>query len=218
MQTALADFIRDTPEGREADAILRSCVHCGFCTATCPTYQLLGDELDSPRGRIYLIKQVLEGERGDGEDAAAPRSLPHLPQLRDDVPVRRASTDGSLDIGRQVVDDARPRSLADEGTALADRARVPVAAAVRRGALAAGRALKPLLPARTARRRSPTRVAPGAWPAARHPRKMLVLDGCVQGALAPDIDAAMARVLDRIGISLVRVSAAAAAAARCRIT
>ena len=61
MQTELADFIRDTPEGREAEAILRKCVHCGFCTATCPTYQLLGDELDGPRGRIYLIKQALEG-------------------------------------------------------------------------------------------------------------------------------------------------------------
>ena len=61
MQTQLADFIRDTPEGREADAILRKCVHCGFCNATCPTYQLLGDELDGPRGRIYLVKQVLEG-------------------------------------------------------------------------------------------------------------------------------------------------------------
>src|SRR5258708_35177910 len=61
MQTHLADFIRDTPAGREADAILRKCVHCGFCLATCPTYQLLGDELDGPRGRIYLMKQVLEG-------------------------------------------------------------------------------------------------------------------------------------------------------------
>ena len=61
MQTKLADFIKDTPEGREADAILRKCVHCGFCNATCPTYQLLGDELDGPRGRIYLIKGMLEG-------------------------------------------------------------------------------------------------------------------------------------------------------------
>ena len=68
------------PRGREADAILRSCVHCGFCTATCPTYQVLGDELDGPRGRIYLIKQV-RGRRTDGEDATAPRPLPHLPQL-----------------------------------------------------------------------------------------------------------------------------------------
>ena len=63
MRTQLADFIRDTPAGREADAILRNCVHCGFCSATCPTYQLLGDELDGPRGRIYLIKQVLEGSQ-----------------------------------------------------------------------------------------------------------------------------------------------------------
>src|SRR5262244_1320556 len=62
MQTNLADWIRDTPDGKEADSILRKCVHCGFCTATCPTYQLLGDELDGPRGRIYLIKQVLEGK------------------------------------------------------------------------------------------------------------------------------------------------------------
>ena len=61
METHLADFIRDTPAGKEAEAILRKCVHCGFCTATCPTYQLLGDELDGPRGRIYLIKQLLEG-------------------------------------------------------------------------------------------------------------------------------------------------------------
>src|SRR3989441_749304 len=61
MQTELADFIRDTPEGREAESILRKCVHCGFCTATCPTYQVLGDDLDSPRGRIYLVKRALEG-------------------------------------------------------------------------------------------------------------------------------------------------------------
>ena len=79
-----------TPEGDEAEAILRKCVHCGFCTATCPTYQLLGDELDGPRGRIYLIKQVLEGERADAQDAAAPGPLPHLPQLRNHLPVRRA--------------------------------------------------------------------------------------------------------------------------------
>ncbi|HXF16559.1 MAG TPA: 4Fe-4S dicluster domain-containing protein, partial [Burkholderiales bacterium] len=61
MKTNLAQFIRDTPAGKEADSILRTCVHCGFCTATCPTYQLLGDELDSPRGRIYLMKEMLEG-------------------------------------------------------------------------------------------------------------------------------------------------------------
>ena len=61
MQTNLAEFIRGTADGDEADAILRKCVHCGFCTATCPTYQILGDELDGPRGRIYLMKQMFEG-------------------------------------------------------------------------------------------------------------------------------------------------------------
>jgi glycolate oxidase iron-sulfur subunit len=61
MKTNLTEQIRLTPEGKEADRILRTCVHCGFCTATCPTYQLLGDELDSPRGRIYLMKEMLEG-------------------------------------------------------------------------------------------------------------------------------------------------------------
>ena len=62
MQTNLAPEFKGTPDGDAAEAILRACVHCGFCTATCPTYQLLGDELDGPRGRIYLMKQVLEGE------------------------------------------------------------------------------------------------------------------------------------------------------------
>ena len=90
MQTSLAPEFKGTPDGEAAEAILRKCVHCGFCTATCPTYQLLGDELDGPRGRIYLIKQVLEGARADARDAAAPRPLPDLPQLRDHLPERRA--------------------------------------------------------------------------------------------------------------------------------
>ena len=81
---------RDTPEGQEAEAILRKCVHCGFCTATCPTYQLLGDELDGPRGRIYLMKQVLEGAAAHAQHAAAPGPLPDLPQLRDHLSVGRA--------------------------------------------------------------------------------------------------------------------------------
>ena len=90
MKTNLAEFIKNTPEGREADSILRACVHCGFCTATCPTYQLLGDELDGPRGRIYLIKEVLEGNACYRQDATAPGSLPHLSRLRDHLPLRGA--------------------------------------------------------------------------------------------------------------------------------
>ena len=92
MQTTLAPEFQGTADGEEAEAILRKCVHCGFCTATCPTYQLLGDELDGPRGRIYLIKQVLEGARADARDAAAPRPLPDLPQLREHLPVAACST------------------------------------------------------------------------------------------------------------------------------
>ena len=114
MQTSLADFIRDTPEGREAEAILRKCVHCGFCTATCPSYQVLGDDLDSPRGRIYLIKRALEGAPVTRQDAAASRPLPHLPRVRDHLPsgVRYGRL---VDIGRAVVEErararaARPR-------------------------------------------------------------------------------------------------------------
>src|SRR3954447_8017687 len=110
MQTRLAAFIRDTPEGREADAILRACVHCGFCTATCPTYQLLGDELDGPRGRIYLIKQVLEG--------AAPT---HKTQLHLDRCLTCRSCETTcpsgvkygrlVDIGRKLVEQRVPRPL-----------------------------------------------------------------------------------------------------------
>src|SRR6478735_2419147 len=112
MQTNLADFIKDTPEGREADAILRKCRHCVFCTATCPTYQLLGDELDGPRGRIYLMKQVLEGK------PATAKTQLHLDRC---LTCRNCETTcpsgvqyGRLvDIGRKIVEDQVPREGAD---------------------------------------------------------------------------------------------------------
>jgi glycolate oxidase iron-sulfur subunit len=202
MQTALADFIRDTPEGREADAILRSCVHCGFCTATCPTYQLLGDDLDSPRGRIYLIKEALEGK----EVTATTRM--HLDRCLTCRSCETTCPSGVrygrlVDIGRHVVDDRAPRPLAARAVRWLIRESL-LARPLFRGALGVGRMLKPVLPARL-RATIPGARAPGAWPAARHRRRMLVLDGCVQEALVPGIDAAMARVLDRIGISLLRV-------------
>ena len=205
MQTRLADWIRDTPRGREADAVLRKCVHCGFCLATCPTYTLLGDELDSPRGRIYLMKQVLEG---------APVTA--LTQLHLDrcLTCRACETTcpsgveyGKLvDIGRAVVDERVPRPAGDR----LKRRFLASALPSRRlfgAALALGRAFKGLLPASLARR-IPEARAPGAWPAARHARRMLLLAGCVQPSLAPSINAATARVLDRVGISLVEASAA----------
>jgi glycolate oxidase iron-sulfur subunit len=200
MQTALADFIRDTPEGREADAILRTCVHCGFCTATCPTYQLLGDELDGPRGRIYLIKQVLEGH------AATARTQLHLDRC---LTCRACETTcpsgvkyGRLaDIGRKIVDEKVSRALFDRLQRWGLRAVLPYTSRFAT-LLGVGRALRPLLPPKV--KRSVITAEPaGTWPAARHSRRMLVLDGCVQPALAPAINAAAARVLDRLGISLV---------------
>src|SRR5512135_1426522 len=112
MQTVLADFIRDTPEGREADAILRKCVHCGFCTATCPTYQLLGDELDGPRGRIYLIKQALEGA------PVSARTRLHLDRCLTCRACETTCPSGVrygrlVDIGRKLVEERARRGAVD---------------------------------------------------------------------------------------------------------
>jgi len=202
MQTALADFIRDTPDGREADAILRSCVHCGFCTATCPTYQLLGDELDGPRGRIYLIKEVLEGA------VPTEKTQLHLDRCLTCLSCETTCPSGVkygrlVDIGRRVVDAKVGRSAMEQAKRWGIRAGL-MSAPLFGTALAAGRLLKGFLPGELAAK-VPDRPAPGAWPTSRHPRRMLALSSCVQGSIAPSIDAAMARVLDRIGISLVAV-------------
>ena len=196
MQTSLADFIRDTPEGREAETILRKCVHCGFCTATCPTYQLLGDDLDSPRGRIYLIKRALEGA------AVSAKSRLHLDRCLTCRACETTCPSGVrygrlVDIGRAVVEARTQRSPWDR------LKRAVLAFGLPRTALF-GAALRVGRLARMAPRARPS----GAWPAARHARKMIVLRGCVQPALAPSINAAAARVLDRIGISLVEVPGA----------
>ena len=200
MQTKLADFIKHTHEGAEADAILRSCVHCGFCTATCPTYQLLGDELDGPRGRIYLIKQVLEG--------AQPSSKTQL-HLDRCLTCRNCETTcpsgvryGRLvDIGRKVVDERVPRSWPQRLLRSALKQVLP-RKAVFSPALRLGQALFPILPP-VIRNKVPPRQHAGTWPKRQHARKMLLLDGCVQPAMAPNINAASARVLDALGIQLV---------------
>jgi glycolate oxidase iron-sulfur subunit len=202
MQTHLADWIRDTPEGIEADSILRKCVHCGFCLATCPTYNLLGDELDSPRGRIYLMKQMLEGA------PVTQRTQLHLDRC---VTCRACETTcpsgveyGRLvDIGRNLVEQKVPRTALDRLRRWLLKNTLPHRALFG-AALALGRLAKPLLPADIARK-IPGRNARGAWPKPRHARRMLVLKGCVQPSMAPSINAATARVLDRIGISLIDV-------------
>ena len=199
MQTNLADFIKDTPQGQEADAILRKCVHCGFCTATCPTYQLLGDELDGPRGRIYLIKQVLEGK------PATEKTQLHLDRC---LTCRNCETTcpsgvnyGRLiDIGRDVVDQQVERPFAQQlvRTALKEALPRPQLFGT---AMKLGQAVRPLLP-EVLRNKVPEARDAGAWPTRSHARKMLLLDGCVQPAMSPSINAATARVLDKLGIQL----------------
>ena len=206
MQTQLADFIRGTPEGAEADAILRKCVHCGFCTATCPTYQVLGDDLDSPRGRIYLIKRVLEGAPVTG------RTRLHLDRCLTCRACETTCPSGVrygrlVDIGREVVEKRTWRGPWDwlKRSALSFSLPRP---ALFSFALKAGQAVRPFLP-RSLKAKIPAKPqGDAAWPAPRHARKMLVLGGCVQPALAPSINAAAARVLDRIGVSLLEVPGA----------
>ncbi|KQV83317.1 glycolate oxidase iron-sulfur subunit [Massilia sp. Root351] len=200
MQTNLAPQYQDTPEGLEAEAILRQCVHCGFCTATCPTYQLLGDELDGPRGRIYLIKQVLEGA------TPGPSTQMHLDRCLTCRSCETTCPSGVqygrlLDIGRHVVDRQVARPAAQQAARALLQEVLP-RRWIFRPAMAAGQWLRPLLPA--ALRGKVARPTPaGAWPRATHARKMLLLDGCVQPSMAPNINAAAARVLDALSVQLV---------------
>ena len=202
METRLLPAFAATPEGAEAEAILRACVHCGFCTATCPTYQLLGDELDGPRGRIYLIKQALEG----GEVSA--KTQLHLDRCLTCRSCETTCPSGVrygrlVDIGRKFVDDRVPRGSLDAARRVALR-RGLLSRPLFGAALALGRVAKAFLPRGLAASIPDVRAA-GRWPAARHPRRVLIPAGCVQPTLAPDIDAATARVLDHGGISAVRV-------------
>lgn len=202
MQTAIAETLRATPLGQEADRILRSCVHCGFCTATCPTYQLTGDELDGPRGRIYLIKLLLEG---DGDEALARRHLDRCLGCRaceTTCPsgVRYARL---LHLGQTVLGDNERRGFAERLQRMALRAVIPHRQRFN-ALLRFGQSLRPLLPRRLARR-IPARGATDAWPRRRHARRMLLLESCAQNGASPNTNAAAARVLDRLGIEVVRV-------------
>ncbi|MES2318077.1 MAG: glycolate oxidase subunit GlcF [Pseudomonadota bacterium] len=200
MQTNLADFMKGTADGEEAEAILRACVHCGFCTATCPTYQILGDELDGPRGRIYLIKQVLEGA------PVTHKTQTHLDRC---LTCRSCETTcpsgvkyGRLaDIGRKVVEARVQRPLVDR-----IKRTLLMEALPRKWIFTpiykAGKLLRPLL-SPAMQDKLPKTTSAGQWPRREHARKMLVLEGCVQPAMAPNINAAAARVLDACGVQLL---------------
>ncbi|GGC79540.1 glycolate oxidase subunit GlcF [Undibacterium terreum] len=200
MQTNLADFIKNTREGQEADQILRKCVHCGFCTATCPTYQLLGDELDGPRGRIYLIKQVLEGK-----PATASTQL-HLDRCLTCRNCESTCPSGVqygrlVDIGRKIVDEQVPRPWGQSIKRKALQELLP-RKWLFTPAMKAGQMLRPLLP-KSLKNKVPVAQPAGIWPQTAHARKMLLLDGCVQPAMSPNINAATARVLDALGVQLI---------------
>jgi glycolate oxidase iron-sulfur subunit len=200
MQTKLADFIKGTADGDEAEAILRACVHCGFCTATCPTYQILGDELDGPRGRIYLIKQVLEGA------PVTQKTQTHLDRC---LTCRNCETTcpsgvkyGRLaDIGRKIVESRVPRPLGERITRTLLKEALP-RKWIFTPVYKAGKLFKPLL-SPAMQDKLPKTTKAGTWPRREHARKMLVLDGCVQPAMAPNINAATARVLDAFGVQLM---------------
>lgn len=196
MQTNLAPEFKNTADGRVAEAILRKCVHCGFCTATCPTYQLLGDELDGPRGRIYLIKQVLEGE------APTRKTQLHLDRCLTCRNCESTCPSGVdyghlVDIGRKIVEEKVPRPAGERFVrwALKEGLTSPLfGPAMKMGQLARG-----LMPA-TLKAKVPARQSAGAWPTRPHPRKVLMLAGCVQPAMMPNINSATARVLDAADI------------------
>lgn len=202
MQTNLADFIKDSLEGKEADTILRTCVHCGFCLATCPTYQLLDDELDSPRGRIYLMKQVLEGQE------TTQKTQLHLDRCLTCRACETVCPSGVrygrlVDICRNIVEKQVGRSLTDGIIRYTLRQVLPNPSLFA-SLLKLGQIVRPLLPKRIKDSVPSKARDAGTWPSARHTRKMLVLDGCVQPAMAPNINAAAARILDKLGISLIK--------------
>ena len=199
MQTNLAPEYKNRAEGLEAESILRKCVHCGFCTATCPTYQLLGDELDGPRGRIYLIKQVLEGEE------PTRKTQMHLDRC---LTCRNCETTcpsgvqyGHLvDIGRKLVDEKVSRPVGEKAMRWALKEGLP--SPLFGPAMAIGQLVRPLLP-KSMKNKVPEKRSAGERPMREHVRKVLMLEGCVQPSMSPNINSATARVLDAAGIETI---------------
>jgi glycolate oxidase iron-sulfur subunit len=205
METAILKQFLDTPQGQEAEKILRTCVHCGFCTATCPTFQLLGDELDGPRGRIYLIKQVLEGQ------PPSQRTQLHLDRCLTCRACETTCPSGVqyarlVEIGREIVDQRVKRPLRQRFMRYVLRKTIPSA---QRFAilLNLGRLARPFLPLGM-QRQVPSSQALTPRPVTTHRRRMLLLEGCAQKAATPNTNSAAARLLDKLGIALISESKA----------
>ena len=200
MQTNISDKFLDNPHIEDAESILRSCVHCGFCTATCPTYQLLGDELDGPRGRIYLIKQVLEG------NAITVKTQTHLDRCLTCRSCETTCPSGVrygrlVEIGREVVDQQVPRSITQTALRILLRKIIPYP---NRFALLlkAGLLFRPILP-ETLQQKIPVPQASGTVSVAKQKRKMLMLPGCVQSVVTPQTNNAATRILQKLDIELI---------------
>lgn len=199
MQTNLVQEFANKPEGQEAEAILRSCVHCGFCTATCPTYQELGDERDGPRGRIYLMKMFLEGEE------TTERTREHLDRCLSCRSCETTCPSGVqygrlLDISRGLMEQRLERPRREQWLrwglmrVLPNRRLFGLL-------LKLGQISRPLVP-ESLRRKIPPKKTASPWPTGAHSRKVLALAGCVQPSATPNTNAAAARVLDRLGITV----------------
>lgn len=206
MQTNFNESAKALPRADEAEEIIRSCVHCGFCNATCPTFQILGNELDGPRGRIYLIKQLLEGE------PATEKTQLHLDRCLSCRNCETTCPSGVkfhtlLDIGREEVERRVERPVRERMLRTSLRQVIP-----RPGVfgllLKTGQLLRPMLPDALSNKIPSSTVAPKPRPAARHARSVLMLEGCVQQSLSPNTNAAAARVLDRLGISVEKTASA----------
>ncbi len=196
MQTQLSPAYANRKEGQQARDILQNCVHCGFCTATCPTYQVLGDELDSPRGRIYLIKEMLEGT------TPTRKTQLHLDRCLTCRNCESTCPSGVqygqlIDIGRQLVDEKVERPAAEQALrwSLKEGMNSPLFAP----AMKVGQLLRNWLP-KPLQAKVPLAQSAGTWPARTHARRVLMLSGCVQPAMMPNINSATARVLDAAGV------------------
>ncbi len=202
MQTDLSGQLENPAQQKELEEILRACVHCGFCSATCPTYQILGDELDGPRGRIYLLKQMLEGQ------PVSRLTQQHLDRCLICRSCETTCPSGVrygrlLDIGRELIDTKVKRPWLERILRFLIRQLFPYRQRFS-GIMFIARCLRPLLPAHI-KNKVPVKQLSTTWKTTRHVRQMLILPGCVQPSLAPEIDLACSQVLDHLSISLIKV-------------